>query len=161
MSAMQIVVNASPLILLCNAELEFILPALWTEIIIPEAVWEEVMAGSDLATRKLSTLAWLRKTYVSPIPEIVQWDLGTGETEVLSLVMGRGDGYTAVLDDLQAKKCAKALSLPAIGTGAVLITAKEQGVIASVGESLYKLREVGLWITNPVITMLLSQAGEA
>ena len=37
----KIVLNASPLILLCNSELAFILPELFTEIVVPEAVWQE------------------------------------------------------------------------------------------------------------------------
>ncbi len=39
MPASKIVLNASPLILLCNTELSFILPALFSEIVVPEAVW--------------------------------------------------------------------------------------------------------------------------
>ena len=38
MPASKIVLNASPLILLCNGELEFILPAVFTEIVVPTAV---------------------------------------------------------------------------------------------------------------------------
>lgn len=48
MSATDIVLNALPLILLCNAELAFILPNLFNEIIVPNAVWQEIMDGSHL-----------------------------------------------------------------------------------------------------------------
>jgi hypothetical protein len=34
----KIVLNASPLILLCNSELDFILPSLFTEAVVSEAV---------------------------------------------------------------------------------------------------------------------------
>jgi hypothetical protein len=39
MPVAKVVLNASPLILLCNSELDFILPQLFTEIVIPDAVW--------------------------------------------------------------------------------------------------------------------------
>ncbi len=38
MPAEKIILNASPLILLCNSELSFILPELFAEIVVSEAV---------------------------------------------------------------------------------------------------------------------------
>lgn len=39
----KIVINASPLILLCNCELEGILPKPFSDVVIPEAVREEII----------------------------------------------------------------------------------------------------------------------
>lgn len=116
----KIVLNASPLILLCNSKLDFVLPELFHEIVIPNAVWREIMAGPqiDRAVRQLPNLPWLKQISSAPEPDILRWDLGVGETEVLSFVFRRHD-YTAVLDDLLAKKCASSLGLPTIGTGAI------------------------------------------
>ncbi|MDA0242017.1 MAG: DUF3368 domain-containing protein [Chloroflexi bacterium] len=157
----KIVLNASPLILLCNGELDFVLPELFNEIVVPEAVWHEIMNGShlDRATQKLPQLPWLQRQRVTPLVEVMHWDLGVGETDVLSFA-ARNRNYTAVLDDMLAKKCAKSLGLPTIGTGTILILAKEQGLIESVGQSLYTLQKVGLWIFEAVIQLLLAQAGE-
>ncbi len=44
----KVVLNASPLILLCNSELAFILPKLFAEIVVPEAVWQEIVGGSHV-----------------------------------------------------------------------------------------------------------------
>ena len=46
MSVERIVLNTSPLILLCNNELSFVLPELFPEIVVPEAVWQEIVNGS-------------------------------------------------------------------------------------------------------------------
>lgn len=91
----KIVVNASPLILLCNCELEAILPALFGEIVVPAAVWQEIQQGpnSDRAKAVLPTLSWLKAVAVTADPAIIRWDLGVGETEVLSLAHQQGD-YT-------------------------------------------------------------------
>ena len=43
----KIVLNASPLILLCNSELSFVLPALFSDIVVPETVWQEIVQGSQ------------------------------------------------------------------------------------------------------------------
>ena len=49
------VVNASPLIILFKSGLADLLPKLFAEVVVPEAVWMEVMAGgeSDEATSQL------------------------------------------------------------------------------------------------------------
>jgi predicted nucleic acid-binding protein len=119
------------------------------------------MAGPplDRAAKQLPELDWLQKVQVDHMPDIVRWDLGMGETEVLSLIM-RHNEYTAVLDDMLAKKCARSLDLQTIGTGTVLILAKENGLITSVEQSLRQLQNAGLWISEPVIEMLKHEAGE-
>jgi predicted nucleic acid-binding protein len=157
----KIVLNASPLILLCNGELDFVLPELFTEIIVPEAVWQEIAGGShlDRAAQLLPELTWLKKESIVPVPDVVRWDLGMGETEVLSFAISHSD-CTPVLDDLLAKKCARSLGIETIGTGTILILAKEQGLIESVEQSLRTLQNVGLWISEPIIQLLKDKAGE-
>ena len=60
----KIVLNASPLILLCNGELSFVLPELFPEIVVPVAVWEEIVNGShlDQAAQMLPGLDWIKKS---------------------------------------------------------------------------------------------------
>lgn len=157
----KIVLNASPLILLCNSELSFVLPALFPEIVVPEAVWQEIVHGShlDQAAQMLPKLSWLKKVSITCDHDVVRWDLGIGETEVLSFAVNHND-YTPVLDDMLAKKCARSLDIPTMGTGTVLILAKEQGLIESVEQSLRKLQQAGLWISEPIIQLLKHKAGE-
>jgi predicted nucleic acid-binding protein len=66
----------------------------------------------------------------------------------------------AVIDDLDARRCAQALAIPMLGTGGVLLLAKRRGLIASVGESLDKIRAAGLWLSDEVVALIQSQAGE-
>ncbi|GAB4164079.1 MAG: DUF3368 domain-containing protein [Candidatus Promineifilaceae bacterium] len=157
----KVVLNASPFILLCNSELEFILPKLFSKIVIPVAVWQEVETGShlDRAAQRLSDLVWLGKESITPVPDVVRWDLGVGETEVLSFAIRHND-YTPIVDDLLAKKCARSLGLQTMGTGTILILAKERGLIRSVEHSLRELQRIGLWISEPIIQMLKFEAGE-
>ena len=107
----------------------------------------------------LPKLDWLNKESVNPVPDVVRWNLGAGETEVLSFALNYS-GYTPVLDDMLAKKCARSLGLSSLGTGAILVLAKERGLIESVEQSLRALQNAGLWISEPVIQMLKRQAGE-
>ena len=157
----KIVLNASPLILLCNSDLSFILPELFSEMVVPNAVWEEIVNGShlDKASEMLPELRWLKREKISPASDILRWDLGIGETDVLSFALAY-PAYTPVLDDSLAKKCAWSLDIPTMGTGTILILAKERGLIESVEKSLRKLQEAGLWVSETVIQMLKVKAGE-
>jgi predicted nucleic acid-binding protein len=47
--------------------------------------------------------------------EVAGWDLGSGETQVLALALSRG-GPEVVLDDRQARRCARSLGLATTGT---------------------------------------------
>jgi predicted nucleic acid-binding protein len=47
MSIERVAVNASPLITLYRANLHPLLPQIFPEILVPEAVWAEVVTGLD------------------------------------------------------------------------------------------------------------------
>jgi predicted nucleic acid-binding protein len=117
----QVVINASPLILLFNSGLSFILADLFDEIVVPEAVWQEITSSVtiDEAARMISQVDWLTRVTASPAEAVVQWDLGAGETEVLSFALTHPT-FKPILDDRAARKCARSLGLSTLGTGAIL-----------------------------------------
>ena len=45
MSIEKIIVNASPLICLFRADLEYLVAKLWQQVMVPAAVWDEVLKG--------------------------------------------------------------------------------------------------------------------
>ncbi|WP_371258230.1 DUF3368 domain-containing protein [Thiohalocapsa sp. ML1] len=49
-------------------------------------------------------------------------------------------GYTAVVDDRAARRCAHVLRIPVIGTAGVVVLAKRRGFIGSVEEALNQLQ---------------------
>ena len=62
------VINASPLITLCKSGQEDLLPRLFTEIVVPGAVWDEVLAGDeDEVARKMPLLGYLRRAQLDVI----------------------------------------------------------------------------------------------
>jgi predicted nucleic acid-binding protein len=54
----RVAVNASPLIILSKCGLIDLLPRLFAEVLVPAAVWDEVLAGgpTDAAAAQLPTL---------------------------------------------------------------------------------------------------------
>ena len=82
----QVVINASPLIVLYKSGQADLLPQLFERsIIVPQAVYDEITATkSDTAATQLPDAAWYSQTAVPIDPAIVAWDLGAGESAVLS-----------------------------------------------------------------------------
>lgn len=66
------VINSSPLILLFETELEFILKEIFSEIIIPQSVWSEVCESgeNDKASLLLPSATWIKKEIISIEPEV-------------------------------------------------------------------------------------------
>ena len=77
----KLIVDSSPLIVLLKSGLEDILPGLFEEIIVPESVWQEVIAGKedDIAKRKLLYLAWAKRVQKTHSSETIKnYNLGKG-----------------------------------------------------------------------------------
>ena len=157
-----IIADSSPLIVLLKSDLEDVLPGLFDEILVPEAVWQEILAGGerDVAKQKLPLLSWVdRIPAIAVSEEIENYNLGKGETEALSLALEILEAGV-ILDDFAARKCARKLKIPFIGTGGLLISAKRKNLISSVSEALKTVQSEGLWLSDAIIEMLLEKAGE-
>jgi predicted nucleic acid-binding protein len=156
------VVNASPVITLAKAGHLVLLTDLAETILVPAAVVGEVLAGppSDPGRRALEG-GWGTRVPVNSMPStVLEWGLGAGEAEVIAVVL-EGRGRTAVLDDAQGRKCARALRLPLIGTLGVVLRAKRLGRIPSAAEVLRDLQEAGLHLEPQTIALALRRiAGE-
>ncbi len=109
-----LIADSSPLIVLLKSDLEYVLPELFKEIIVPEAVWEEILAGkpNDIARQKLPQLSWAKRTLTEISNETIEgYNLGKGETAVLNLALTISESRV-LLDDFAARKSAKILGIP-------------------------------------------------
>ena len=151
------VLNASPIIVLARVEQEHLFGALTDEIVVPRAVAGEIEAGpvNDPA-RRVITGGQFTIVDVAPVPEILAWDLGDGETAVLSYALEE-PGWTAILDDAAARKCGRSFDLPLKGTLAVVILAKQHGLIPSASEVLHSLLRNSFRLDERVIREALSR----
>jgi len=157
-----IIVDSSPLIVLLKSDLEYILPELYKEIIMPEAVWQEILSGrnDDIAKQKLPLLPWIKRTPTTTSSVTIEnYNLGKGETAVLNLALITFESRV-ILDDFAARKCAKALGIKFFGTGGLLILAKQKGLIDSVSDALEKVQNAGLWLSDTITELLKQKAGE-
>ena len=157
------VINASPFIILAKTGLIGILPSIYTEIWMPETVSTEINQGKDTAAEQLREIelqdVWLKRCLVPVADDILIWNLGGGESEVLSLALESGE-HTALIDDRAARKCAMAHDIKTLGTAGIIVLAKRHGIISNVAEELKKLQTAGLWLSDDVIATTLNLADE-
>jgi len=156
------VCNASPLIVLARAGHLDLLRAVYDTVIVPAAVADEVLDGpaADAGATALRTESWLHRTVVPDVPlSIVGWDLGMGETEVLTWAL-RHPGCEAILDDRLGRRCVRAFAIPVRGTVGVILLAKRCGIIPAARPVVESLRAAGLFISPAVLGTSLRLVGE-
>ncbi|NEQ88085.1 MAG: DUF3368 domain-containing protein [Moorea sp. SIO2I5] len=158
----QVIINSSPLIVLFKSQQADLLPQLFSEILVPAAVWDEITATgqNDLAARQLPNTSWVRRVAIDAVaPVVAAWDLGKGESQVLSLCI-QTPNFAAIVDDRAARRCAQSLGIITLGTGGLLILAKRRGLITSVSPRIQALRDAGLWLSDTIVHLLKQQAQE-
>ncbi len=156
------VLDASPIIIMAKIGLIELIPKVADELIIPKAVKNEIEAGipNDPAFNWIKSSGKVFIRDVGSIePEILKWDLGLGETEVLSFAY-KNKGFTAILDDRAARRCARALGIKIKGTLSLLILAKKEGYIPRISLVLDKLIKAGFYVSSDLIQKAKDLANE-
>ena len=97
---MKLISNTSPLILLFEADLEFVLRELYGEIIIPEEVLSEILISPkvDKLSNQIESCDWIKKVKIEMEASVLNWDLGKGESAVLSYAL-QNPNSLSLLDD--------------------------------------------------------------
>jgi predicted nucleic acid-binding protein len=155
------ILDASPLILLHKIDFLKSMSKLSKNCLIPASVVNEIEEKNSMDDY-ISELSYKSKVRIlkpSPInPSIAAWDLGAGESEVLSNALGRKN-TGAILDDLQARRCANIFNIPIKGTLGVILWAKKEGIIDKVKPHFDNLLKEGIRIDPELMNTLLKSVG--
>lgn len=158
----KVIVNSTPLIALCKVNQLELLRELYTEITIPEAVFQEVTAKNDSVKREiLENGAWIHVQSVSDTIDrrMYKAKLHDGEVEVMILAQEiKAD--LVIIDDNAARKTAIYLSLPLTGTVGVLLRAKAEGLVPKVMPIVDSMEQNGLYYGSVLKEWVRSQAKE-
>lgn len=158
----RVIVNSTPLIVLCGIGRLDILREMYQEIYIPPAVFQEVTAKEDSACMQIRSAGdWIHVEQIHDHSEkkMYKAKLHAGEVEVMILAQEQ-KADLIILDDNAAKKTARYLGFTVTGTLGVLIKAKCQGIIQEVHPILSEMRQNGFYISDIVEQIVLEQAGE-
>ena len=156
------VVNSSPLILLGKTDNLGLLGALSDVAAVPKSVTNEVGAKPD----GVSILQVIKQNPHYRVvndevvsPEVLSWDLGAGETQVIANALLHG-ADRVVIDDLEARRCARSMGLDVIGTLGIVGRAKVVGRIERATPVIERLRESGLYVSEELVRRFLHEVGE-
>jgi len=157
-----VISNSSPLQYLYQADVLDLLPALFGQVCVPEAVVAELEEGRrrSVSLPTLAELSWLQVRTVrnrTLLPLVTH--LGDGEKEVLALGRELSDALL-LLDDRDARRYAHALELAISGTLGVLLLAKERGILDAVRPVLDRLQALRFRLDARTRQSVLELAGE-
>ncbi len=110
-------------------------------VIVPQAVADELAEGRRIgvAVPDPAQYPWLTvQTVAGAVLLPLAWDLGRGEREVLALALEQA-GALVLLDDALARRAARLLEIPVIGTLGLLLKAKQMGLVPALAPVLDQL----------------------
>lgn len=160
MARQPVVSNTSPLITLAGVGLLELLPAMYGEIRIAEAVRDEYQTKRSAGEPDLDTLAWLVVEAIEPESTLAAIP-GLGSGEAATIALGSAvQARAVVLDDRLGRRVAAERGLPVIGTMTVLLRAKQQGLLSAVGPVIAIMLAQGRRISPRLRAHVLRIAGE-
>lgn len=159
----RVIVNTTPLIALCHVGQLDVLHKMYGEIMIPQAVYQELSVKEDSICKKQIDDAhnWIHieKINNEMAKSMFKTQLHDGEVEVMILAKEK-NADIVVIDDANAKKHAKYLKLPVTGTLGVLIKAKQQGHINELKPIIQKMIDNNIYISEKIMKLCLEQVNE-
>ena len=142
---MRVVSNSSALINLARIGKLTLLRELFGVLIVPEAVWQEVVvegAGQPGAD-EIGSADWIQRQPVMNLQLVraLQQDLDGGEAEAIALALEIG-AEMLLMDEKLGRETARHLGLRYIGLIGTLVVAKRKGLIGAVKPHLNMLRDI-------------------
>ena len=162
---MIVVSNTTPLIGLASIQRFDLLQKIFGEVHIPQAGYDEVVAGRDKKEIKgiieFTSATWLKIVPVSDriAVEVLLDELDLGESE--TIVLGREiNADWVIMDEKKGRRKLDQLGVHKIGTVGVLLKATEMKLIPNIRSELELLHRNGFSLSQSVIETAARLAGE-
>jgi predicted nucleic acid-binding protein len=158
---MIVVCDCSPLIALALCDKLDLLDLLFSEIVIPETVYNESTITGKHEAEKIGK--WAQGKVVSAvnmsIPQIIDLHLGKGESEAIALYWEKEADYLLV-DEQKGRHVASSKGIKIIGTLGILLLAKQRGYISTIGPFLNILKNSNVRFSEELYQKILKLAKE-
>ncbi len=142
---MVVISNSSPLINLSIIGRLNLLERKFSEIIIPEAVWREVVVDGvgKPGAKEVEQAGWIKVHDVKDRKLVISLKqyLDDGESEAIALALEMGAGLV-LLDERDARDTADAFGLNVLGVIGILVWARKNQLIPALKDELNLLQEV-------------------
>jgi uncharacterized protein len=153
---MIVVSDTTAITTLLKAGMEGLLPELFENVTIPQAVWDELLAFHS----RLPNSVLLRA--VGRADRLLQETASLGRSEAEAITLAKEINADLLLtDDLKARNIATSLHIKCSGLLGLLIRGKQLGHVTSVREAMGWLEaRGGLYLSDAVKAEALKLAGE-
>jgi len=160
--------DSSPLIHLAKIEALELISRLYSRILIPPAVWWEVVEESEgrpgaVEMQRAVAAGWMVKQAARNETLVIalRQTLDNGEAEAIALATEL-QPEAVLLDDKLARQMARRLGVPVTGTLGVLLRAKQVGLVVELRSLITRLQSEGDYYIDPgLIEKALLAAGES
>jgi uncharacterized protein len=161
---MIIVSDTSVLINLAWLDKLFLLHELYGDLLIPPAVWHEVVekGARKPGATEVKAAGWIQVREVAnkDLVRALRQDLDAGEAEAIALAV-EVDADLLLMDERLGRATAQHFGLRYIGLIGVLLMARQQKLIAEIKPDLDRLRQVaGFYISESLYNRVLKDAAE-
>ena len=154
---LKVICNSTPIISLHSINRLDILNKTYGQIIIPNAVREEINVKSKIIEKfDFFKICEIKNINVA---KFFKTALHKGEVEVI-LLAKELEADLSIIDDLTARKFAEYMGLKITGTLGVLIKAKQMKIIDKVKPILNELIYNKIYISDRVYNIIIELAGE-
>jgi hypothetical protein len=159
-----IVADASPLIALARIDRLALLDLLFEQVLVPQAAADECTVelhrpGAKTIHEALADGSLeVREVQSGHLLEELTQLLDEGEAQ--ALVMARDTGFSLLIDERRGRAVATELGLRVLGTGGLLVAAKQSGHVAEVAPLLAALRERGYRLSDRLVEAILERCDE-
>jgi uncharacterized protein len=157
----KVVSNTTPIISLLKLNRLDLLKQLYTQIYIPEAVYNEIEEGKAKEYYKdLSKIDWINIVEIQDKQAVKYFlDLDSGEAEAIVLAT-EINADLIIIDEKLGRFHAKHADLKVTGTIGILLKAKTVGLIFELKPLLNELTKKDVWISEKLKREILIKSGE-
>ncbi len=162
MAAPIVVSNTTPLIALAYLARLDLMPTLFGTIHVPQAVYDEIQHNPNaIGAAELRTAYWLRITPVTDMlaVELLLDQLDAGESQAIVLARELNAGLV-LMDERRGRRRALQSGLAVAGTIAILIRARQLGLIDQLRPMLDMLRHLPFHLSNALYQDALRRVDE-
>lgn len=138
-----------------------LLRQLYSSVIIPTAVYQELLDSQAVEVLVIQTLDWIETRSVSDLNflKTLKLNLDEGEAEAIALAVElKADRL--VIDERRGRNIAMQAGLEVIGLLGILLAAKRRGFVPLVKPILDALVTQGFWVHDALYAEVLIVAGE-
>ena len=158
-----VIADASPLIAIARVGGLGWLQQLFTEVMVTDVVFAEVLTGrypdTEAPIRQALAAGWLKTVAIANTDPALP-DLDEGEASSIRLALSRNGPALLLIDERSGRAVAQELGLSVAGTAAVIGLARQRGLIPSARQVFAALHASDFRIAPAVIQAVLDRCGK-